>query len=431
MSKKISIIIAVLIAVIGGSFFAWRSQNARANSEKIEAATLKELTATDVQKVLESEAKIDRLAVEAIVKTAETRKAFLSGINEYLAIAAQARREGFAENPDFKINVEYKRNMLLADLYRAKLSEGQTKSYIVAETDVKSVLDNAENQKQFGIETETMRKIQKAVAAGRGKESTIPPLEGARLAQAQQNWAKIKFLSERAKADADFMSQEYVRLRLKIVEAGILSNDYLQANYPKNIKPTNDDIKSYLSAHPEFDLNKKREKAESVLQRVKNGEDFAKLATEFSEDRQTKEKGGLYENVEKDFLWIEIEKTALSLDKNQVADKLIETNTGFHIVKLENKQTKKDRDGREITIFSVRHILFQYAFEEPEDNKIGVPPPFMKAEEIAHAQIEKEKRNRFVSAVVAQNPVKLPNDFEVNLPKTANGVNPPNESPKL
>ena len=56
-------------------------------------------------------------AVAAIAERAETRRAFLKGIREHLALAAEARREGLSEDPNFKINLDYKKNLLLADLY--------------------------------------------------------------------------------------------------------------------------------------------------------------------------------------------------------------------------------------------------------------------------------------------------------------------------
>ena len=41
----------------------------------------------------------------------------------------------------------------------------------------------------------------------------------------------------------------------------------------------------------------------------------------------------------------------------------------------------------------------------------------MKAEEIAKAEVEKEKRNRFVEEIVQRNQINLPEDFKVDLPE--------------
>ena len=58
-------------------------------------------------------------------------------------------------------------------------------------------------------------------------------------------------------------------------------------------------------------------------------------------------------------------RTPLFRSPGQIAGALIESNTGYHIVKLENKKTKKEEDGSETVTFTARHILLQKAFEEP------------------------------------------------------------------
>ncbi|MDQ3750290.1 MAG: peptidylprolyl isomerase [Acidobacteriota bacterium] len=415
MSKKSLVIILVLFAAVCAGFLIWRVQDTGAKNAKMEAEILKGLTAEEISFVLKSESSNDGLGVDRIAQNAETRRAFLKGMREYLALAAQARREGLTEDTNFKINFEYKKNLLLADLYRAKLSQEQSKYYVVSEEEIKAVWRKPENEKQFEIDIDTMRAIQTAVARVRGDEQAFPKLQGGSLLKARENWARTKILSDKAKADAEFVQKREVQLRLKIVEAGILSADYLRKHWAKNIKATEQEITAYLSAHPEYDLKKKREKAEMILQRVRVGEDFSRLAAEYSEDRSTKKNGGLYENINKDYIWAEVENAALALEGGQVADRLIETQTGYHIVKLDNKQIKKEKDGSETVKFSVRHILLQKNFEEPGNRNPDVPPPFIKAEEIAKAEVEKQKRNEFVEDVIGRNQITLPEDFTVEL----------------
>ena len=269
----------------------------------------------------------------------------------------------------------------------------------------------------FNRDINALREIQIAAAEVKGDPTAISALVGESLIKARTSWARTKILSDRAKADADFMRQPAIALRLEIVEAGILANDFLRENWTKRIKATDAEIKNYLAAHPEYDVEKKRAKAETVLQKVKAGEDFSKLAKEFSEDRATKDAGGLYENVGQNIVWAEVEQAALDLEKGQIADRVIESQFGFHIVKLENKKTIKNKDGGETVNFSVRHILLQKNFEEPNNKIPDVPSPFMRAEEIAKAEIEREKRAKFIGEIIERNPVSLPNDFAVELPE--------------
>lgn len=419
MSKKSLVIIFALFAAVCTGFLIWRVQDTAAKTAKMEADILKGLTAEEINFVLKSESSNDGSGVVKIAQSAESRRAFLKAMREYLALAAQARREGLTEDSNFKINFEYKKNLLLADLYRAKLSQQQSKYYVVSEEEIKAVWSKPENEKQFEIDMDAMRAIQTAVAKERGDEQTFPKLQGGSLLKARENWARTKILSDKAKADTEFVQKREVQLRLKIVEAGILSSDYLRKHWAKNIRATEQEIAAYLSAHPEYDLKKKREKAEMILQRVRAGEDFSRLAAEYSEDRPTKKKGGLYENINKDYVWAEVENAALALESGQVADRLIESQIGYHIVKLENKQIKKQDDGGETIKFSIRHILLQKNFEEPGSGNPDVPAPFIKAEEIAKAEVEKQKRNEFVEDVIGRNQIVLPEDFTVELTESS------------
>lgn len=428
MSKKSSIIILSLIFVLGAGFFIWRVQDTRAKAEKMEAEILKGLTAEEINLVLQSQALSDGSGVVGITEQAETRRAFLKGMREYLALAAQARREGLAEDANFKINFEHKKNLLLADLYKAKLTKEQGKYYVVPKEEMDAVWTDPKNEKQFDTDMDALRGIQTAVARERGDQMSFPKLQGGSLIKARENWARTKILADKAKADTEFSSKPEIGLRFRIVEAGILSADYLRKYWAKNIKANEQEISAYLAAHPEYDLNKKREKAELLLRRAQAGEDFNRLATEYSEDRLTKNKGGLYENVEKDTLWAEVEAAALALEKGQIADKLIETHIGFHIVKLENKQVNQEKVGGQTVKYSVRHILLQSNFEEPGNYNPDIPPPFLKAEEIAKAEIEKEKRNKFVEDTIRRNQIILPEDFAVQLPENLTNDALPNSN---
>ena len=383
--------------------------------------------AEEISLVLKSQAVSDTSAVAAIAESGETRRSFLKGLREHLALAAEARREGLSEDPNFKINLKYKKNSALGDSeYGWELSKERGK-YVVPRSDIDAVWANAENENQFNRDMDALRAIQAAVARERGDQQSFGKLQGETLIKARENWARTRVLSSKAKNDAAFMSRAEIQLRFRVLEAGILSADYLRKYWAKRIKATDHDIAAYLAAHPEYDLNRKREKAETVLKRARAGEDFASLASEFSEDRSTKETGGLYEDVEKDTFWVEVGNAALALEPGQVAKSLIETQVGYHIVKLENKKVKKKEDGSEIVTFSFRHILLQKSFEEPVSRYPEIPPPFMKAEEIAKAEIEKQKRSKFVEQIVQRNQINLPEDFKVDLPEVV--TTPPLPNP--
>ncbi|HEU5123997.1 MAG TPA: peptidylprolyl isomerase [Verrucomicrobiae bacterium] len=83
----------------------------------------------------------------------------------------------------------------------------------------------------------------------------------------------------------------------------------------------------------------KKKVAEDVLKRAKAGEDFAKLAKEYSDDPGSKDKGGEY-TFPRGQMMPAFESAAFSLNTNQVSD-IVETPYGYHIIKLYEKLPAK------------------------------------------------------------------------------------------
>jgi peptidyl-prolyl cis-trans isomerase D len=77
-----------------------------------------------------------------------------------------------------------------------------------------------------------------------------------------------------------------------------------------------------------------RARALDVLKQLKAGAKFEDLARKYSEDPGSKDKGGLYENVERGRMVAEFDKAAFSLPKGQISD-LVQTSYGFHILRVE------------------------------------------------------------------------------------------------
>ena len=102
-------------------------------------------------------------------------------------------------------------------------------------------------------------------------------------------------------------------------------------------------------------LNKdKREKAEEILKRIKNGEDFATLAKEFSEDPSAAE-GGNLGWFGKGAMVQEFEDAAFALSPGQVSE-VVKAEDGYHIIKVNDKKENE---------ISASHILIKsISFEE-------------------------------------------------------------------
>jgi len=79
----------------------------------------------------------------------------------------------------------------------------------------------------------------------------------------------------------------------------------------------------------------KHKQIDDLLKRARSGEDFAKLAREFSEDPGSKDSGGEY-TFPRGQMVPEFETAAFSLKTNQISD-IVTTQYGYHIIKLSEK----------------------------------------------------------------------------------------------
>jgi parvulin-like peptidyl-prolyl isomerase len=102
-------------------------------------------------------------------------------------------------------------------------------------------------------------------------------------------------------------------------------------------------------------------KAQGILDSLKKGEDFAKLARENSDDPGSAQYGGDYV-FGKGKMVAEFEKEAFSLSPGQVSG-LVETGFGYHIIKVEEKYAKDQpaslRCAKEYWEYGLNHVISQ------------------------------------------------------------------------
>jgi len=81
----------------------------------------------------------------------------------------------------------------------------------------------------------------------------------------------------------------------------------------------------------------KRKKAEEVLQMIKSGQSFEKLAQKYSEDETTKQKSGDLGYFRKGQMVKEFEDAAFSLNIGEISS-VVKTSYGFHIIKVTDRK---------------------------------------------------------------------------------------------
>src|SRR4030095_7139203 len=82
---------------------------------------------------------------------------------------------------------------------------------------------------------------------------------------------------------------------------------------------------------PEDKKAAKRKLAEELVKRARDGEDFAKLAKEYSEDPGSKDNGGEY-TFPRGQMVPEFESAAFSLGTNQISE-IVTQQFGYHVIK--------------------------------------------------------------------------------------------------
>jgi len=92
-------------------------------------------------------------------------------------------------------------------------------------------------------------------------------------------------------------------------------------------------------------------KIDTLLKRVQNGEDFAKLARLYSEDPGSAAKGGELGLIQRGDFVKEFEETAFALQPNEISG-VVRTQFGFHILQLIERRGEK---------VNARHILIRLA----------------------------------------------------------------------
>jgi peptidyl-prolyl cis-trans isomerase C len=126
----------------------------------------------------------------------------------------------------------------------------------------------------------------------------------------------------------------------------------------------------------------KKKIADDVLKKARAGEDFAKLAKEYSEDPGSKDKGGEY-TFPRGQMVPEFEAAAFSLNTNQVSD-IVTTQFGYHIIKLYEKLPAK-----KVEFDKVKDDIKEYLTRQ--DMEKLVPAYMEKLEKDGNVQILDER----------------------------------------
>lgn len=179
------------------------------------------------------------------------------------------------------------------------------------------------------------------------------------------------------KESNDIRKEERIVKQVRDFEDRLVVDAFLTKSVGKHLTVTDAEIKEYyqqnltkFASPPKVKarhiLVRTRKEAEQVKQKLRKGEDFAKLAKEYSIDLPMAREGGSMGTIEKGRTLPELEKVLFTLNVGETSD-IVETRFGFHILTVDEIITTQYRPLNEVSEAVKSAILMQKeakAFDE-------------------------------------------------------------------
>jgi peptidyl-prolyl cis-trans isomerase C len=171
-----------------------------------------------------------------------------------------------------------------------------------------------------------------------------PELTQDELKQLVNNLVVRELILQHPEAQA-LKNDAEIRRKVQEFEDGLIVSKFVTDYVTARVIVSEEDLRNYYKTHTDqFTVDKvqtasaillrTRKEAEDILARVRQGEDFAKLAGDYSLDLRTAKDGGSLGVVEKAKVPPEMWDEIIKLKAGQIGD-IVETDYGFAIVKVD------------------------------------------------------------------------------------------------
>lgn len=182
---------------------------------------------------------------------------------------------------------------------------------------------------------------------------------------------EVRIIASLAKKER-FDKNPEIMEQLGYIVDDFISKEYLDKVLAKDVRVSDEDVKQYYEANkgkfkaPEQvrarhilvhvsskatdeDRKKAKEKIRELRERLNKGEDFAKLASEYSDDPGTKRRGGDTDYFARGRMVKPFEEAAFSLKPGEISD-IVETKFGYHIIKVEDHKEARTMGFEEVKV---------------------------------------------------------------------------------
>ena len=336
-----------------------------------------------------------------LASDAEARKSFADDLRKLLAVAEEARAKGIGNKPEVQRQLDLVRSVVVAENYFKSQGAGATGPNI-PDQEVDEFFKQPANQAKFDQFINDAKAKNPQIAGGQ-----IPDEQ---LKQVRKQLGQVLIGEQKAIA-AGVDKKHSVDLQVRLEQSRILAQNYAQDQLAEKMKASDQEVDAYIAQHPELDNKQTKAKADEVLKRVRAGEDFAKLAKEFSTDPGSKEKGGDLGWFGRGAMVPEFEEAAFKLKPGEVSD-LVQSKFGYHIIKLDERKTET-KDGKPEEQVHAHHILIGESAGQG-DNPFGPP---QSGRDKAKAAVEQEKQKKILDEIVKRSHVTVAENFQVKMPE--------------
>jgi hypothetical protein len=276
------------------------------------------LTAHDMELLLSEALAPNQL--QMLSNSPDQKKELTKQLKRILALAYEGEKLGLEKRAKIGSEIKFREDQALGAAYKKKNPSAQP-----SDEEVTARLEA--NPKEFDEFLEANPQFKR----GGGPDE-----------EQRKNFAKFKVMAERARKDG-LDKEETTKLMLLLQRSQVLAGAYIVELQKPEIEQYYNDHKDELDeVHARHILirvespdskEEARKQAQTILDRVHGGEDFASLAKQYSHDG-SKDEGGDLGFFGRGAMVPEFEKAAFSLKPGEVSD-LVETQFGFHIIKVE------------------------------------------------------------------------------------------------